>query len=345
MRKILLLLPLAILALALPVLADGPVVREVFPSDYTPQPCAADTSAVCKSFNKEQLSTYGGQFRGFDLRQTWVNEHWDEMRTLFVPFCAKIANCFTVKDNDWVYCVDLLREDFLGTCVKFPEGSEDRRQCSMFAMTYYLGLGAKTALHKTSQECVDAQPPAAAPRKLAAWIQPQTYTQDFNGEMYVNVYDAETHIPVRAKLTIDGGTLTSTEGPVPIAFYPSIWRAGLKLVPNAQGHRDTATPTATLTATGYEPLSFPIAIDVPKLTVEMSPAANKLKRGMNTITVTTRDAATGQPVEMRVMAGDRTLGPANTPLQFEWPKGKKRPEIWVTSLFDRYGDVVIAPAR
>jgi hypothetical protein len=113
-------------------------------------------------------------------------------------------------------------------------------------------------------------------------------------------------------------------------------------VPNADGHRDIGAPTVTLNATGYKPLTIPIEMDVPKAIVEMSPAADQLKPGMNTITVTARDAATGEPAELRVMVGDRVLGNVNQPLQFEWPQGQKRPEIWVTSLYDQYSDAVVA---
>lgn len=328
------------LLLALPAIAENPT-REAFPSDYKPSPCAADTAAVCQSFVQSRMTEYGATFRGFNLSQEWVNAHWDEMTKLFTPLCAKIANCFTVKGNDWVFCVDLLRADFLATCDRYPANSEDRTQCTMFALTYYIGLGAKTKLHATAQECIGGEA-APAERSLEAWIEPQTFVWGVDGELTVHAYDAETHIPVRARLTIDGGTLRSTEGPVPTTGYPSKWRAGLKRVPNTQGHRDVVAPTATLTANGYQTLTFPIAIDVPALIVAMTPPVTQLKRGMNTITVTAHDAATGEPVRMRVMAGDRVLGNTNTPLPFEVKRGEKRPEIWVTSLWDRYSDVVVA---
>ena len=332
-----------VLLLALPVLAQSPV-REAFPSDYKPSPCAADTAAVCETFAMERMSEYGANFRGFDMRQEWVNEHWGEMTKALTPHCAKMANCFTIKDNDWVFCLDLLREDFIGTCKRFPADSEDFRQCTMFAMTYYIGLGAKTKLHKEAQECVAAQPPAAE-RALEAWLQPQTFHFGFDDLMTVYAYDAETHIPVRAVVTIDGGTLRSTEGPISTAGYATKWRAGLKRVPNAQGHRDLVGPTLTLTATGYRPLTIPMPMEVPKAIVEMTPSVAELKPGTNTITVTARDAATGKPAELRVMAGDRVLGKTNLPLQLELAPGKKRPEIWVTSLYDRYSDVVVVPAQ
>jgi hypothetical protein len=339
MKRLLLLLLLAASAVA-----DGPV-RERFPSDYKPQPCAADTAAVCKSFPQGRIAEYGSAFRGFSIDQGWVDAHWDEMQQLFTPFCAKIANCFTVKDNDWVYCVDLLRDDFLATCDRFPDGTSDRQQCKMATLTYYIGLGAKTALHKTSQECVAAQGTPAGPRKLEAWIDRETFTHGFEDLVTVYAYDAETHIPVRAVITVDAGHLLSTEGPVSTAGYPTKYRAALKRVTNAQGRHDVVAPTMTLNATGYETLTLPIAMDVPKIVVEVSPSPDAWKIGANTITVIARDAATGEPAEMRVLAGDRVLGKTNIPLQVTFERGKKRPEIWMTSLYDRYGDVVIAPAR
>jgi hypothetical protein len=331
---------LFLILVACSAIAETPV-REAFPGDYTPSPCAADTAAVCQSFPKERMVGYGAAFRGFNLRQDWVEAHWNEMTKIFTPFCAKIANCFTIKDNDWVYCVDLLREEFLSSCNRFPADSDDRMQCSMFAMTYYIGLGAKTKLHKTSQDCIAGQV-ASGERTLQAWVSPQKLALDFDDEMTVHAYDAETRIPVRAKITITSGAIRSTEGPIPTAGYPSKWRAGLTRVPNADGHRDVVAPTVTLTATGYKPLTLPIELDVPKAIIEMTPAADQLKPGMNTITITARDAATGEPAELRVMANDLVLGNANQPLQLEWKQGQKRPEIWVTSLYDRYSDVVVA---
>jgi hypothetical protein len=288
------------------------------------------------------MSSYGGTFRGFNLQQEWVNEHWEEMLASFTPICAKMGNCFAVKGNDWVFCLDLMRNSLVSACDRFPPDSEDRRQCTWFATTYFIGLGGKTKLYESVQECVAEQPPSAI-RKLEAWIEPNEFAYDFDGQLTAYAYDAETRIPVRAKIAIDGGVLKVIEGKFPTVGYPVKWRAGLKRVPNAQGHDDVIAPTVTFTAEGYEPVTVPITMNIPTLIVEMTPSAAELKRGTNTITVTTRDAATGKPVEMRVMAGDRVLGNANKPLQLEWERGEKRPEIWVTSLWSRYSDVVVAP--
>ena len=329
---------LLLLLLALPAIAQGPV-REAFPSDYKPSPCAADPAAVCKSFERSRIASYAALFRGFDLKQTWVDSHWDEMMKLFAPLCTKIANCFPVKDNTWVFCIDLMRDDFINTCERFPKGSDDRSQCRMLAITFVTGIAGISDLHKAAQECAAAQP-STGPHRLEAWVRPEKMDLDYNGELTVFAYDAETHLPVRASLSVDAGKLTRTDGPAAAGSILK-WRAGLKRVPNAQNHRDVVLPTATLEATGYEPLTIHFPVEVPTVNVTMTPPAAQLKPGPNTITVTTVDSITGKPVERRVMAPEQVITRLD-PLQLELAAGQKRPEIWVTSLFDRYSDVVVA---
>lgn len=330
---------LLLFLLALPAMAQAPV-HEAFPSDYTPSPCAADPAAVCKSIEKHRIPDKAALYRGFDIDEDWLDAHWDEMMKLFAPLCTKIANCFTVQDNTWVFCLDLMRDDFIGSCERFPAGSNDRTQCRMLATTYYIGLAGISGLHKAAQECAAAQP-STGPRKLQAWVRPLKMDLSYNGELTVFAYDAATHIPVRAALSVDAGKLTRTDGPAAAGSVLK-WRAGLKRVPNTQNHRDVVPPTATLQATGYEPLTIHFPVDVPTAKVTMTPPASELKAGANTITVTAVDTVTGQPVEMRVLAGDTILGPTNQPLQLTLEAGKKRPEIWATSLFDHYSDVVVA---
>jgi hypothetical protein len=330
---------LLLFLLALPAIAQGPV-HEAFPSDYKPSPCAADPAAVCKSFEKNRIIEYAALFRGFDLKQAWVDSHWDEMMGLFAPFCTKIANCFPVKDNTWVFCIDLMRDDFIDTCERFPLGSDDRSQCRMLAITYVTGIAGISDLHKAAQECA-AKQPSTGLHRLEAWVRPEKMDLNYNGELTVFAYDAETHLPVRANLSVDAGKLTRTDGPAAAGSILK-WRAGLKRVPNAQNHRDVVLPTATLEATGYEPLTIHFPVDVPTAKVTVTPPAAEWKPGTNTITVTAVDSVTGKPVEMRVMAGETVLGDTNRPLQLELAAGQKRPEIWVTSLFDHYSDVVVA---
>ncbi|HEX8255200.1 MAG TPA: hypothetical protein VF846_18815 [Thermoanaerobaculia bacterium] len=319
---------------------DAP--REIFPDDYTPSPCAADADAVCASFSRSRLTQAAGTYRAYHIDDKWLDKHFDELRTWFRPLCAKMGNCFTVKDNDWVYCLDVMRDDFIAVCDRFPEGSVDREQCSMTALIYYIGLGAKTKLHEQAQSCMAMQPPQGE-RTLVAWVK-EKIRPGVRGDLTIHAYDAQSKIPVRARITLDGGTrVKSREGPIPKTGYTNEWTPRLKRVPNAEGHFDVAVPIVTLEATGYKPLQFALPMELSKMIVEISPAVADLKVGKNIITVSARDAVTGAPIEARVMAGSMVVGATNQPLELELTSRDQRPEIWVTSLFDRYSDVVVAP--
>jgi hypothetical protein len=314
--------------------------RDKFPDDYKPSPCAADADAVCQTFDQLKFTQFATAFRGYDIHHEWVDAHWNEMREAFKPLCAKMGNCFTIKDNDWPYCVDLLRDDFTDVCDRFPAGSTDRDQCKMFATTYYIGLGAKTKLHADAQACAAAQPQTGE-RTLDAFVV-EKVRLDYNGKFTVHAYDAETKIPVRAYIDVDAGKIQSTEGAVPRTGYTNEWKPRLKRVPNAEGHFDVVSPTLTLTASGYKPFKLTIPFEMSKMIVEMTPSADQLKPGKNVVTVNARDAATGKPVFARVMVGKMGVANTNTPFELELDRKDARPEIWVTSLYDHYNDVVIA---
>jgi hypothetical protein len=335
MKKSLILL----LFMAAPAFAQERLVPGKFPDDYKPSPCAADADAVCESYAKNKFKEAGTTYRGYDIETEWINAHWDEMRAAYKPICAKIGNCFTGPENDWVYCVSLMQPDFFVACERFPAESKDHDQCMMFAMTYWLGLKAKEPLQQAAQKCMAGQPQTA---KTLEAIIVEKVRLDHDGKLTVHAYDADTHIPVRAYMSIETGKIKSTEGPTPRTGYPNRWKGGLKRVPNADGHFDVAAPLMTLKAVGYTPLTIPMPIEVPKMVVEMTPSPDQLKPGRNIITVTARDAATGKPVEARVMVEDMAAGETNKPFALELTRRDKRPEIWVTSLFNRYSDVVVA---
>jgi hypothetical protein len=344
MRKSFALLLLAAFSVSC-TLTAGETPREIFPSDYTPSPCAADAAAVCETMPKENFVPLGRQFRGFSLDRKWIDAHWDEMRAAFLPICAKIGSCFTVPGNDSIFCLDLIRSDFVAKCDRFPVGTKDHDQCTMFATTWVAGLGIKKDLHRQAQACAAATPAGEA-RTLEAWTVPATIGPDFDGTLRVYAIDASTKIPVRARVKSDGpGVLRSTEGPYPTAGAVLAWDARLKRVANAQGHTDVVAPSLTFEADGYAPITIPVDIAIGTMIVDMIPAPEQLKPGKNLVTVAARDASTGKPVEARVMYGEWILGETNKPLELEVKPGTKRLEIWVTSLFDKYSDVVVVPAE
>lgn len=332
-----------LLVLATPALAQS---RQPFPDDYQASPCAS-AAPVCKTFRQSQFADVAA-LRGFDIGQEWADAHWRELGEALAPACAKIATCFAVPTNDFTFCNDVVSaEVFATTCNRYPEGSVDREKCSFFVRTYLFGHDRNSPEPwQAIQACAKAQP-AAGERKLDWWISPETIGPDYAGTFTVHAIDAETRVPVRAKLHLGVKETVYADGSpdgLPTTFYPVPWKAKLVRVPNAQGHRDVIAPQVRIEASGYQPVTFPLAMDIPSLSVKMDPDPSKLRRGRNTVTITALDASTGAPVEARVMGGSAVLGKTNVPFELEIARGKKRPEIWVTSLYDRYSDVVVAPA-
>ncbi len=329
-----------LLLLATSAVAQTTTRREEYPSDYKPSPCAPATEETCKSYTAAKLREAAGTYRAFHIDDKWLTAHWAELSAAYTPLCAKMANCMTIRDNTWQYCRDIMRDDFLAVCDRFPKGSDDAENCGMASLTYFIGLNSHQHLQEQAHACAAEQPPGPQ-RTLAAWVSPEKIPLDFKGELHVYAYDAESHIPVRALLEIDSGKIRSIEGPVPKTGYPNLWTARLKRAPRADGHSDVVLPTVTLKATGYKPLTFKLNMDLPRMNVTMTPPADQLKVGKNVVTINARDAATGAPVEARVMAGNMVVGRTNQPLELELTERDRLPEIWVTSLYDRYSDAVV----
>jgi len=332
------------LLFALPLFAQ--TQPEIFPSDYTPLPCAAKN--VCQSEARVDFARYAAVHRSLPVRQEWVDKHWDELTTVFAPICTKIANCMAIRANtDWYFCTDFMRADFIATADRYPTGTDDHDQWLMSALVWYFGLDkAAIAGHKEAQACANAEPPGPD-RDLTLRINPAKIGPDYTGNLVVYAVDAETHIPVMASIQVEGQHLDpANDSPrgYAMSFYKFPWNVTFNAVPNASGHRDLVAPTVIVNAPGYHTATMTMPVDVPKVNVEMQPPVAELHRGPNAVTIVAKDAATGQPVEMRVMAGTQILGNTNKPLVLELAKGQKRPEIWVTSLFNRYGDVVVAKA-
>lgn len=323
-----------LLLLATPVLG-----REIFPSGYKPAPCAKPEK-VCQSFPVSQIAEIAG-LRGYDIGQEWVDAHWNELATAIAPLCAKMATCFATPGNDSVFCNDVLALEAQPVCDRYPAGSKDREKCASFMITYLAGIDRNSKEPWTEMQACAAEQPRGGERTLEHWM--------VQGDGHFTVYaiDSETRVPVRAALHIQSTTPIHAEDVPdgrPATFYKTPWKPRLVRVPNADGHQDVVPPVVRIEAPGYRTESFSMPLVVPKMVVEMNPPAAKLRRGRNVVTITARDSASGAPVEARVMAGERVLGKTNEPFELECRKGEKRPEIWVTNLYDRYSDVVVAPA-
>ncbi|HVE70252.1 MAG TPA: hypothetical protein VNI54_02705 [Thermoanaerobaculia bacterium] len=318
--------------------------REPFPATYTPSPCAPAeaVAAAGRTFPQSEISQIAA-LRGYDVGQEWVDAHWKELSDALTPIWAKAATCYATAANDNLYCNDIAQEEAFAICNRY-EGS-DREKCT-FAMTAVLAgqdnnsKEAWTAM----RPCLETHKPNAE-RTLEWWLDPPAFGASYPGWFRVHAVDSVTRVPVQARLHIESAQQIYAEdvpNGLPTTFYKVPWKQ-IKLfrVPNAAGHRDVVAPQVRIEAPGYRSESFRLPVEVAAMKIEMKPA--KLKRGKNSVTVTAVDSITGKPIEARVMGGELVLGKTNEPFEIEI-KGK-RPEIWVTNLYDRYSDVVVVPAE
>ena len=322
--------------------------RKVFPDDYTPHPCAP--ARMCKTgFTRRELVQQGATMRGFSLRDEWIDAHWDELMAAFQPICDKIGSCFATANNVAIFCTDIVLPDVWAICdEKYAKGTDDYEQCAWFVRIYSLGYDLHDKeLEDEAKACRNASPKPAEPRQLDVWMAPEKIDwTTYKGNFTVWAIDKETHVPVQAHVIVGGEWLHArTPKGEAITFYPVPWKLKLTRVPNAQGHQDLTAPVIRVETDGYTPVEFALPYDVRKLNVEMNPPAKKLNRGKNIVTIKARETGTDTPAEMRVMLGDRAIGKTNEPVEIELKRGAKRPEIWITSLYDRYNDVVVAPSE
>jgi hypothetical protein len=329
------------------LLATPLSARDPYPDDYTPSPCATPEAIarVAKTFPQSQIHDIASM-RGADIGQEWVDAHWKELSEGLAPIWAKIATCYTTAGNTNLFCNDAAMPAAFGICNRYPEGSRDRERCiySMTAILHGQDLNSK-AIWTELRNCAAAKHPASQDeRTFDWWLVPETFGDGYPGHFTVYAIDSETRVPVQARLILESTVPIYSEDSadgLPTTFFKVPWKPKLVRVPNAQGHRDVLPPAVTIQAPGYRIITFRLPMTVPSMTVTMTPA--KLRRGKNSVTITAVDATTGKPVEARVMGGQHVLGKTNVP--FELEVTGKAPEIWVTNLYDRYNDVVVAPAQ
>ncbi|MBV8517981.1 MAG: hypothetical protein JO197_11330 [Acidobacteria bacterium] len=335
------------LALASALAASaGAAQRPAFPDVYVTPPCAA--SHVPISFPKHNLVAQGAVQRGFELDSSWIEKHWNDLMAVMNPASAQMAACYATPNNTYLFCNEINRADVARTCMKYPMKSRDYEQCIGFYYIYYLGIDSSSkALYTDAQKCANEQPAVAHNRPPEVWFSPEHLPVGYKGNVTVFAVDPDTHVPVEGVITVDKQTIYSTasyDGKVRTS-WPFPWNAKLNREPNASGHTDVVAPRLTLDTPGYPTMTFTMPYDIPKVVVDITPSPDSWKRGVtNTITVHAKDASNGKPVEMRVYANDLILGNTNQPLRLELARNAKLPEIWATSLFNQYSDVVVVPA-
>lgn len=331
----------------LPALILLLATRELFPSNYTPSPCAVENS--CISFPDSSMKSAGFQFLGLNLDAVWLEKHGPEMKAAMAPFCRKHATCQTVPTNSYMFCDDVLTTEAHTLCDKmFPrdKSASDSEQCKAWIEVYLMGVD-QNAINswKTAQACTKKQPPAVHAKPLEVWMSPESIPYDYKGQVTFYAVDPDTHVPVLARVLLPDQTIYAPANPSgeTATYYPFALPFKYARVPNKEGHTDAIPPMVTISAPGYPDTTFCLPAVVPKAIVEMTPAT--LRAGKNEMTVTARDSVNGKAIDGRVMMGSDEIGFTNQPIAIDVKPGTKRPEIWLRPYLDRYSDVVIVPAE
>jgi len=343
-------LPFVLFLLAAAVRAeDAP--REIFPSDYTPSPCAVEVS--CISFPDSSMKSAAFQFLALELDPNWAAKHGPEIKAAVAPLCRKHATCQTTPTNTYTFCDDVLAAEARPLCPKmFPKekGEYDWLQCKEYLEVYLMGID-QNAINtwKTAQACAKTQAPAAHTKPLDVWMSPASVPYEHKGYVTFYAIDPDTKVPVLARIAFENQTLYAEANPTgqPATYYPMKLPFKYVRVPNKEGHTDAVTPLVTITAAGYPATTFRLPATMPNVVVEMKPAPSALRAGAkNEVTVLAHDSITGKAVDGRIMLGDGgETGFTNQPITIEWKAGTKRPEIWLQPYLNRYNDVVLVPAE
>lgn len=333
------LMPFAVFA------ADDKPQRNPYPDDYKASACAPNEA--CESYPASEMTSAGSAFLGLSMNPQWVQDHYDELRAAIKPLCAKLSTCYATPGNGAMFCNDLTAPMMRSVCDdKFPNAKDpvEHERCRQFIEVYALGIDqhAKPKV-ADAQKC--AGPAAAHTKPPIVWMSPEKLRPGYDGYVTFYAIDPDTHVPVAARITFENQIHYAPSNPSgeSATYYP--FKLPFKHVEStrADGHRDLLTPMVTVAADNYPPVQFRLNAAMPEVVVTMNPPIAKLKRGAMA-TITAKDAATGEPVELRVFVGNNQAGDTNQPIAIDWAKNEKRPEIWARSLFNRYSDVVIAPA-
>ncbi|PYQ28785.1 MAG: hypothetical protein DMF56_13985 [Acidobacteria bacterium] len=334
-----------LLLLAAPVSLHA-VTPQIFPDDYKPSQCQAKDP--CATFDRSAITNAGARMQGYtNLRETWINTHIDKLQADIKPYCTKLATCYGTLGNTSMFCNDVVLTQMMSVCDQWPQKSDDHDQCFLMMRTYATGIDLKAwDTWTAAQECAKANA-TPGPRQMELIVTPKTLPLDFDGKLVIYALDKETRVPLRAIINVEGEILYAREAPdgITTTSYALPWKASLRKVTRADGHSDIVPPKVTVTREGYETITFPMPLEVRPMVASMTPAVSSLKRGKNKITVTAIDSKTGKPVDARVMIGEHDVAEAGQPFELDLKKGEKREEIWVRSSFERYSDVVVAPAK
>ncbi|MGZ4779829.1 MAG: hypothetical protein ACXVIJ_05345 [Thermoanaerobaculia bacterium] len=325
------------------------VQRPAFPDDFTPTNCP---TIDCRSYKPSEMRSSAASTLGLSLDEKWLQAHLPELQPDFEVLCRKITSCFATPPNNNLFCLDIISSEFTNICDRHFDKEkmpQDHQACFETVETYLLGLDQRMGPRfEATRACAEKNDPVRTNKTLDVWMVPSTIKLPAKlVPMTVFAIDKDTHVPVMARMTIQGQIVYAPANPAgwTSTGYPFKWPVKYVRVPNAQGHEDSVAPTITLDAEGYPQVVLRMPVDAPRVIVSMQPDAAKLLPGKNyRVTVTAKDATTGEIVYGRVMAGNMVVGATNQSFELDLRKKKQRPEIWVAEPSNSASDYVVAPA-
>ena len=325
---------------------------EIFPSDYTPHPCASNDP--CVAFTEVNFEQAAHAFLLRNLDPKWADMYASELKSTANPFCVQRATCNASPGRVWWFCNDVFSQELRATCdTRFDPKKQpfDNEQCHTWTDTFSSGIDqlGRPAWEKAQKCAKDAATAQATPplHQMDWWSVPAVIPVDFKGPIVIYAIDRETHVPVQADIRFEDQIIYAADPPIgtPTTYYQFKWPRKLVRVPRADGHTDARQVTMTITAPGYETVTTPTPTAMPTMIVTITPPPVEWKPGVNKIQVNATDSLTGKPVEAQVYAATQTLGFTNKPLEVTIVKKGQNPEIWVSSPFDAYSDVVAVAAQ
>lgn len=325
---------------------------EIFPSDYTPHPCASNDPCVAFTDVNFEQAAHAFLLRNLDPR--WADMYGKELKLMAQPYCVKRATCNASPGRVWWFCNDVFSQELRATCdTRFDPKKQpsDNEQCHTWTDTFSSGIDqfGSAAWAKAQQCAKDAATGSATARlhQMDWWAVPPVIPVDFKGPIQIYAIDRETHVPVQADIRFEDQIIYTTDPPngTPTTYYQFKWPRKMVRVPRADGHSDVVPATMTITAPGYETVTTPTPTAVPTMVITITPPPAEWKLGVNKIQINAKDSLTGKPAEAQVYAGPQTLGFTNKPIEITIEKKGRHPEIWVHSPFDAYSDVVAAAAK
>ena len=318
--------------------ADAP--RATFPDDYTPTTCP---TVSCQSFEESDMRSAAGTFLGLTLDLDWMHTHLPQLKREFEPLCKKATACFATAPNTNMFCMDILAPEFRAICARdYPKETSpgEYQKCYEVVETYLLGLDQRMRPRfDETRACAAKNDPLRTNKTLDAWIVPSKITMPAK-EAKITFYaiDRDTHVPVLAAIQVEGQSLyapANSAGSLATG-YEFTWPVQFVRTKNAAGHVQASAPLVTITADGYTPVTMRMPVDVPQVVVTTTPA---LRCGRTQrVTISVKDATTGELVLGRVVVGNTTAGPIGRRLKLDL---RKNAEVWLADLSNGAADVQV----